>query len=406
MNVVETKLTIKYSPIQLAILLKANHGVGKSAVVGQCAEEMAISFIDIRLAQNDVGDLKGLPFQGAGRTFFAPPDWFPIKSEDAVSLSKSLQTADDLSDAISDITAGKFGDKGILFLDEINRATQEVQQAAFELVLDRRLNMRSLPDGWRVVAAINDNAEIYDVNEMGAALIARFQVIDFKPTVEEWYAWASTKEFEGHIGLHPAVQAFTKKYGNLLDPTNEMIEQASAKTERIYDRRSWEMLSNSIYSFTNAHAKGGMTFGIMDKTAESNGFLLLTATGFLGTICSVKFKNFVELEYQVLDAEKILNGLDRTVKEHMKKLVSDGKIPEIASYNNQIVEYIVANVTDELNATQSKNLFEYVKLIPAEIVSNLWKSLLDETDGCPAIATAWYESDIKITEFIGSIFTI
>ncbi len=400
MNATETKLTIKYSAIQLAILLKANHGVGKSAVVRQCAEELGVSFIDIRLAQNDVGDMKGLPFQGAGRTFFAPPDWFPIKSEDAASLSKSLKSVDDLDKTVNEITTGKFGDSGILFLDEINRATQEVQQAAFELVLDRRLNMRDLPDGWRVVAAINDNADIYDVNEMGAALISRFMVIDFKPTVEEWYTWAASK------GLHPAVLAFTKKYANFLDPTNEIIEKASAKTERIYDRRSWEMLSDSIASFTDAHKAGNMPFGIMDKTNESNAFLLLTCTGFLGTICAVKFQKFVELEYKVLDAEKILNGMDKTVETHMKKLVDDGKIPEIATYNTQIVEFIIAANIEKLSAKQSKNLFTYAKLIPDEIVSNLWKQMLDESDGCPKVATAWYESDPKITEYIGSVFTV
>jgi len=406
MNVVETKYTIKYSPIELSILLKANHAMGKSAVVKQCSEEMAISFIDLRLAQNDVGDMKGLPFQGAGRTFFAPPDWFPIKNEDAIALTQSLKSANDLDDAISDITAGKLGDKGILFLDEINRATQEVQQAAFELVLDRRLNMRNLPDGWRVIAAINDKADIYDVNEMGPALLSRFQVIDFKPTIEEWYSWAKTTKYEEHVGLHSAVQAFTKKYSNFLDPTDEIIEKASAECERVYDRRSWEMLSRSLFSFSKAYAKGLMPFDIMAKTHEANSFLLLNCIGFLGNICAVKFQKFVELEYKVLDAEKILNGFDKTISDHMTKLVKDGKVPEIASYNNQIVEFIVVNVKDELSTKQSKNLFAYIKLVPAEIVSNLWKSLLDEKDGCPKIATIWYESDPKITEFIGSVFTL
>ena len=404
MNVEETKLTLKYSPFELAILLKANHGVGKSAVVRQAAGELGISFIDIRLAQNDVGDMKGLPFQAAGRTFFAPPDWFPIKGEDAAMLSKSLN-ADDLEKSVSEITTGKFGDKGILFLDEINRATQEVQQAAFELVLDRRLNMRDLPSGWRVVAAINSNADLYDVNEMGVALISRFKVIDFNPTVEEWWKWAATKEYDGNIGLHPAVQAFTKKYSNFLDPTDEIIQEAQAECNRVYDRRSWEMLSNDIYSFQKNVSPNKMPFDIMAKTPESNSFLLLTATGLLGSICAVKFKNFVELEYKVLDAEKIIESMDKTVEKHIVKLVNDGKIPEVASYNNQIVDYIKKNIdaTTGLNAKQSKNLFEYVKLIPNEIVSNLWKSLLQD---CKDVATKWYEGDDKITSYIGSVFTV
>ena len=399
MNVKETKLMLKFLPIKQAVLIKGNHGIGKSQVVRQVSEELKVSFIDIRLAQNDVGDLKGLPFQGAGRTFFAPPDWFPIKSEDAISLSNSLNAVSDLKKSVSDITTGKFGDKGILFLDEINRATKEVQQAAFELVLDRRLNMRDLPDGWRVVAAINDNADLYDVNEMGAALISRFCVIPFKPTVEEWYAWAESKK------INSAVVMFTKKYPSFLDPTDEMIEKATAETERLYDRRAWEMLSDGLKSFQTAFENKLMPFDIMGRTNESNGFLLLMAQGYLGNICSVKFQKFIELEYKILDAEKILESLDAEVEKHMKKLVADGKIPEIASYNGQIVDYIKAHVSSTvgLNAKQSKNLFTYVKLIPNEIVSNLWKNLLTE---CKDVATKWYESDSKITEHIGKVFSI
>jgi len=397
MNVKETKLMLKYLPIIQAILIKGNHGIGKSQVVRQVSDELGISFIDIRLAQNDVGDLKGLPFQGAGRTFFAPPDWFPIKSEDAVSLSKSLNGIDDLKKSVSEITAGKFGDKGILFLDEINRASKEVQQAAFELVLDRRLNMRDLPDGWRVIAAINDNADLYDVNEMCGALISRFCVIPFKPTIEEWYEWAES------ANLHSAVMAFTKKYPTFLDPTNEMIEKSIAETERLFDRRAWEMLSNGLKSFSTAFEKKSIPFDIMGRTNESNGFLLLMAQGYLGNICAVKFAKFVELEYKILDAEKIIESLDAEVEKHMKKLVADGKIPEIASYNNQIVDYVKNNITTAFNAKQSKNLFTYVKLIPNEIVSNLWKNLLAE---CNSVATKWYENDHAISEYIGKVFSI
>jgi len=405
MNVVETKLSLKYDPMELSILLKANHGVGKSNVVAQVAKELDISFIDIRLAQNDVGDMKGLPFQSAGRTFFAPPDWFPIKKEDAEFIAKSL-SMEKLEKSMAAITEGKYGDKGILFLDEINRATKEVQQAAFELVLDRRLNMRSIPDGWRVVAAINDNADIYDVNEMGAALLSRFKIIDFKPTIEEWYAWAEKVEYDGHIGLHSAVLAFTKKYANFLDPTDDIIEAATAKCERIYDRRSWEMFSNNIYCLQKHAKTGAMPFDIMSKTNEANSYLLLCASGFLGNICAVKFQKFVELEYKVLDAEKILESMDKTVEAHITKLKNDGKVPEIATYNNQIVEYIAKNVTDALSAKQSKNLLTYVKLIPNEIVSNLWKSMLDEADGCKEIAEKWYNSDTEISNYIGSVFSI
>ena len=80
----------------------------------------------------------------------------------------------------------------ILLLDEIDRAPREVQQAAFELALDHRLNMRPLPEDWRVVSAINGDGDIYHINEMDVAFIDRFFVIKFNPSKEEWFKFART----------------------------------------------------------------------------------------------------------------------------------------------------------------------------------------------------------------------
>src|SRR5437867_2646181 len=61
----------------------------------------------------------------------------------------------------------------VLFLDELNRATNEVMQAAFQIVLDRQLNGWKLHPLTRVYAAINMGAN-YTVNEMDPALLDRF----------------------------------------------------------------------------------------------------------------------------------------------------------------------------------------------------------------------------------------
>ena len=131
----------------------------------------------------------------------------------------------------------KYAKEGVLFLDEIDRAVREVQQAGFELVLDHRLNMRYLPDGWRVVSAINQDGDIYHVNEMDVAFIDRFFVILFNPTIEEWFGFARKDKTR----IHSSIIEFLLKHPKLMDPSKEVIENHPG--QKLYSRRSWEKFS-------------------------------------------------------------------------------------------------------------------------------------------------------------------
>lgn len=103
--------------------------------------------------------------------------------------------------------------KGILFLDEVNRGTKDVRSACFQLLLDRKIHTRELPEGWILVAAANpeqsDSAEIggsggperrYEGVEMtnDAAWLNRFIHIGFKPTLEEWLVYATRNQIDPH----------------------------------------------------------------------------------------------------------------------------------------------------------------------------------------------------------------
>ena len=98
----------------------------------------------------------------------------------------------------------------ILFLDEINRASVEVQQCAFQIVLDRELNGMKLHPETRLYSAINEGTH-YQVNEMGPALTRRFWVVDLEPTTEDWLEWAENNppapwnHYFDHVSLNRAV---------------------------------------------------------------------------------------------------------------------------------------------------------------------------------------------------------
>ena len=138
-------------------LIHGRHGVGKSQGIFQVSQELqyvhptkgktSYDFIDLRLGNMEVGDLLGLAdFEEDENgnkiaTKFMRPSWLPTDPDSC----------------------------GILFLDEINRARRDVLQAAFQLVLDKKIHEYELPKGWVVVGACNPNTDEYIVTDIGDA---------------------------------------------------------------------------------------------------------------------------------------------------------------------------------------------------------------------------------------------
>lgn len=385
MNATDTTNTLVNFPVEISILICGNHGIGKSQVVAQAAEKLGVPCIDFRLSQNDVGDLKGMPWHINGRTMFAPPEFMPITKDDAEKIKELLGLAEDIS-------LGTYGDKGILFLDEINRANREVQQAAFELVLDRRLNMRALPKGWRVVAAINADSDIYTVNAMEPAFLSRFFKIDFKPTQQEFF------KFADKVGMHPAVTEFLRRNPEFLDPNTEMLKEAAAESaKKVHDRRAWHLFSNVINDMEKKHEDGALPKPFLGKDKEVLEYLTQVAYGFVGVTAGIKFRRFIETDYQALDANTIFNKFDKAVESQLKAIVEGGRIPELAGYNELLIEYAKKKVKSSFSATQMKNLSDYLGMMPKEIVAGFWKKFNAE---CVSLSEQWYKSEGRNRDII------
>jgi len=145
-------------------------GVGKSDKVRQAAKSRkGWGYIDFRAVLRDTVAMLGIPdiikLPGAdGKdeklTAWCPPSELPREKRD-----------------------GKYG---ILFLDELNAAHQQVQAACFGLVLDRRLGDYHLPDGWTIVAAGNRQADKSAAQRMPRALANRFHHIEVEAHLDTW----------------------------------------------------------------------------------------------------------------------------------------------------------------------------------------------------------------------------
>ena len=183
-------------------------GLGKSTILREAAREAGIGFIDVRLAQREPVDIRGLPVPG----------------EDGV---KWLVSSDWPRDPKS---------RGIILFDEITAADRSLQVAAYEIILDRRLGeLYRVPDGWYICAAGNRTGDRAVATTMSSALANRFLHVELGEDVESWIAWALRN------GILPVVTAFIRFRPGLL------FHQEGENLERGWPTpRAWERVSRML----------------------------------------------------------------------------------------------------------------------------------------------------------------
>ena len=114
--------------VRKPVLLRGRHGIGKSTVVYQFADQKGLPIVERRASQMTEGDLVGLPMVDGESTKFNPPDWYKRACSEPV----------------------------VLFLDEIDRATVEVRQGIFELTDSRKLNGHVLHKDTLIFALLSE----------------------------------------------------------------------------------------------------------------------------------------------------------------------------------------------------------------------------------------------------------
>lgn len=146
-------------------------GIGKSEVVQSIADELGGYLIDLRMAQMEPTDIRGIPYfnKDTGKMDWAPPVDLP--DEEFASKYPIV----------------------ILFLDEMNSAAPAVQAAGYQLVLNRRVGKYRLPDNVVIVAAGNRESDKGVTYRMPMPLANRFLHLEMRPDFTSWQNWAVNK---------------------------------------------------------------------------------------------------------------------------------------------------------------------------------------------------------------------
>lgn len=331
MNISSFLNVAKVLPPQISVLLRGSTGIGKSHIVRELSKEFKVDMIDVRGSTMVEGDVSGYPDLEAMKKSkvmtFCMPSWFIKACREPV----------------------------VLFLDEFNRATPQVMQSFFQIVLDRELGNDEngvpykLHPQTRVYAAVNAGNE-YDVNDMDPALLRRFYVCDLESTKEDWIKWAKSN------GVDPMIVEFIEMHGSQLN-----VKVSEVKPGEVFPTpASWTRLDECI-KYANIQ---------LSKIAGSNkssATLNALSLGLVGQSAAAEFVKFIRSYNNLLTAENILNELEDYL-DRIKKIDNDklnaliGKIFEHASLNDWTNE-------------QAANCAIFAKLISQEMLIYLWNQI-------------------------------
>lgn len=242
---------------QRPVFLWGPPGIGKSEVVAGIAEELGGTMIDLRLAQMEPTDLRGIPYynKDIGKMDWAAPVDLP--DEEFAATQKIV----------------------VLFLDEMNSAAPSIQAAAYQLILNRRIGKYKLPDNVVVIAAGNRESDKGVTYRMPAPLANRFVHLEMRVDHEAWQNWAVMnnvhKDVVGFIG-------FSKQDLYDFDPRSASRSFATP--------RSWTFVSELLEDDISDHT-------LTDLVA-----------GAVGEGVAVKFMAHRKVAGQLPKPEEVLSG--------------------------------------------------------------------------------------------------
>jgi hypothetical protein len=314
------------------VMLRGAHGLGKSEIMKQTAKHLGVACVVIDLSLCEPMDLVGLPVVDRGRTRFASPSQLPING------------------------------KGLLVIEELNRAAAYVRRPCLQLLTERALNEYRLPDGWLPVACVNPplqdeepSSTGYDVDVLDPALESRFIVVDVEPGLKEWLAWAGKRR------VHEAVVGFVRASG------------VAALTDPIAQPRAWHYISEIVRAYEA-------------NSIRSEQILWAAVEGCVGPRWAAAFLRTYLGGALPLTAEQILDGdpVRATVRQWHKGKRVDLFARSLRNLQEHLSTTVVAREVVHDDAKR-KALESFVKILPSDVRVNAtqWLAALLGDFGVP-----------------------
>jgi len=262
------KAILKAFKAKRPLFLWGPPGIGKSEVVADITAELGGFMIDLRMAQMEPTDIRGIPYfnKDLNKMDWAAP--IDLPDEDLASQYPIV----------------------VLFLDEMNSAMPAVQAAGYQLILNRRVGKYKLPDNVVIVAAGNRDSDKGVTYRMPMPLANRFLHLEMRSDFTSWQTWAVNK------GIHKDV------VGYLSFAKQDLYDFNSKSSSRAFATpRSWCFVSD-----------------LLDDEADTDSDTLFNLiSGCVGEGLAVKFSAHRKISGKLPEPSDILSGkvTDLNVKE-------------------------------------------------------------------------------------------
>lgn len=318
-----------------SVLMIGVHGIGKTESVINFCKDNNFHLETLYLSNQEVGDLIGIPYIENNTTKWSKPLWLD-------NMEKANKHC-------------------VLFLDEISRAQLEVKQSCLQLVLDKKIHLHSLPKNTLIIAADNPVDDDYQVQEMDAALLDRFLVLNIDIDVNSWIKYSENN-------VHKTIIDFIISNPDKLWIKGEGVQPTP---------RSWTKISKYLNTATFNNLTDLSKFNILK--------------GRLGAAVGSQFLYFYKNYKNIISLDEII------------KIIKNAKATNFDEMINVIKPYI-----DKLEAIELDNyckvlLERYIKTsefyipilfmnaLPLEILASNLKTLKTNDD----LFEAFVEADSK-----------
>ena len=182
-------------------------GIGKSAIVQEFADSLGLECVSLLGSQLAPEDIIGVPQIRDGFSQFCP--------------SRSIARQEPY----------------VLFLDELNACTSEVQKAFYSLIHERRIGVYYLPEGSIVLGAGNRAQDNAITRPMSSALVNRMFHVELTASPRLWLEWAAQHD------IHPYI------YDYISSRPDHLWSKPPKSEEPFSTPRAWHMLSDAIHSW-------------------------------------------------------------------------------------------------------------------------------------------------------------
>jgi hypothetical protein len=230
-------------------------GIGKTAILMSVLNSLPNGNeynLIVKTLSNETPDNFTLPkyveVDGQEKATDVPKTWLPVYKP----------TGDRNQDQILDDACGK----GLLFIDELSRATPQVLNVMLPLINEGIFNGYHLGSGWVIICASNRaEDEMAGQSDIGNALSNRFSQLYYEPTVKTWMQWAKTQNYMSPLLLQwlamPEHENMSGGKYFYMDPNEDM--EGAGVTKVMCTPRSWTNAMRKLATYSETGALEGFT---------------------------------------------------------------------------------------------------------------------------------------------------